>query len=139
MVEEDPISQRDAGLKPKKLRLLRGADLRESALLVLFRLAVATTPVERWAGIAESVGRFGIARHSSRFRRFADRVHATSGLGEDSVFRLWRAYAATMKRRRSSTIPSGVGTFRVVRAGLEKFARTFDDRSWSDPIEVVLN
>lgn len=105
MVEEDPLSQRDAGLKPKKLRLWRGADLRESALLALFRVAVATTPVERWAGIADSIARLGKGRRSARFKRFADRAKAvTSGLGEDEVFRLWRAYAATVNRRRMSIL-----------------------------------
>lgn len=107
MADDDRHAQRDAGLKPKKLRLWRGADLRESALLALFRIVIATTPASEWAGFAEGATRFGKGRRSSRFKRFAGRVKAVQASADDeAVLRMWRAYRAAVNRRRISILAS---------------------------------
>ena len=107
MADDDRHAQRDAGLKPKKLRLWRGADLRESALLALFRIVIATTPASEWAGFAEGATRFGKGRRSSRFKRFAGRVKAVqAGADDEAVLRMWRAYRAAVNRRRISILAS---------------------------------
>lgn len=107
MVEDELHAGREAGLNPKKLRLLRGGDLRESALLALFRMVVATMPVSKWAAIADSVALLGKGRGSSRYKRFAGRVRAVSaGVADHEVFRLWRAYGAAVNRRRMSVLAS---------------------------------
>ena len=105
MVEDDPVSQRDAGLKPKKLRPWRGADMRETALLGFFRLVVATMPMPKWTDMAEIATRLGKGRRSSRFKRFAQRVSAVlADVDDEAVFRLWRSYGATVNRRRISIL-----------------------------------
>jgi len=107
MVEDELHAGREAGLNPKKLRLLRGGDLRESALLALFRTVVATMPVSKWAAIADSVALLGKGRGSSRYKRFAGRVRAVSaGVADHEIFRLWRAYGAAVNRRRMSVLAS---------------------------------
>ena len=107
MVDDESPTRRDAGLRSKKPRLWRGADLRETALLALFRVAISTTPVSKWAGIADAATRFGKGARSSRFKRFAGRVRAVQGGADDeAALALWRAYGATINRRRISILAS---------------------------------
>lgn len=107
MTNDDPQIRHGSGLRRKKLRLWRGADFRETALLGLFRLAIATLPAAQWPRVADGVALLGKGRRSSRYKRFAVRVRAVFGSMDDSeVLGLWQAYAASLNRRRMSVLAS---------------------------------